>query len=189
MKTLHPTLWRTCKMLAGNTRIRLLRQLHDHPGECVSNLGKRVGIGEATASQELRRIQSRGFLQSARQGVYLIYRMAADPQVATAAPILGAIQLALRNRPPKQDQDMRLLAAGLAHERRIRIARALVQGSRSFSELQFELQIPLYPLHRHLQSLLQSGLVLRAKGRYRLANLRHPLAQTLLRLIERGITR
>ena len=57
MQNLNPTLWRTCKMLAGRTRIRMLRQLLEHPGECVSALGKRVAIKESAASQELRRIR------------------------------------------------------------------------------------------------------------------------------------
>lgn len=44
MKNLNPTLWRTCRMLAGTTRIRLLRELHTHPGQSVSELARAVGI-------------------------------------------------------------------------------------------------------------------------------------------------
>lgn len=189
MQNLHPTLWRTCKMLAGTTRIQLLRQIHEHPGECVSALGKRVGLGESAASQELRRIQSRGFLQSARQGTYLIYRMAADPQVATAAPILKAIQQSLHDRAPERDQEMVVIATGLAHERRIRIVRALLHKPQTLSELQFELHISTHPLHSHLQTLRQSGFMEKKEGKLIFVVSDHPLAQALSRLIQQGITR
>lgn len=128
MQNLNPTLWRTCKMLAGRARIRLLRQLHDHPEECVSALGERVALKEAAASQELRRIQSRGLLQAERRGVRLVYRLAADPQVASAAPLLKALQTAFDACPAERDADMVAIAAGLAHERRIRIVRTLLEG-------------------------------------------------------------
>lgn len=189
MQNLHPTLWRTCKMLAGTTRIRLLRQIYEYPGECVSALGKRVGVGESAASQELRRIQSRGLLQSVRQGTYLIYRMAADPQVATAAPILKAIQQSLRNRAPERDLEMAALAVGLAHERRIRIVQALLHKPQTLSELQLELHIPAHPLHAHLQTLRQSGFMERKEGQLAFTESDHPLAQVLSKLIQQGITR
>ncbi len=66
MKNLNPTLWRTCRMLTGTNRVRLLRELHDHPGQSVSQLAAALGIGPSDASQELRRIQSRGLLKSER---------------------------------------------------------------------------------------------------------------------------
>ena len=45
MPSLNPTLWRTCKMLAGPTRIRLLRQIQAHPESGVTVLGRLAGIG------------------------------------------------------------------------------------------------------------------------------------------------
>ena len=36
MKTLNPTLWRTCRMLAGANRIRLLRAIFAQPGQSVT---------------------------------------------------------------------------------------------------------------------------------------------------------
>ena len=186
---LNPTLWRTCKMLAGPTRVRLLRQLLATPDEGVSALGRQVGIREATASQELRRIQSRGLLQSHRIGPLLIYRMTADPQVSTAAPILKALQAALRERPPEQDARICLLAFGLAHPRRIQILQALLRSPCSLSELQFDSRIPAHPFHEHLRTLLYSGFAVRAETRLQSAVPDHPLARTLVRLIQQGITR
>ena len=189
MQHLNPTLWRTCKMLAGPTRIRLLRQLLATPDEGVSALGRHVGIREATASQELRRIQSRGLLQSNRRGPLLVYRMVADPQVSTAAPILKALQTALRERPPEQDAEICHLAFGLAHPRRILLLQTLLKSPCSLSELQFDSRISAHPFHEHLRTLLHSGFAVRAESRLRSAVPDHPLARALVRLLQQGVTR
>jgi DNA-binding transcriptional ArsR family regulator len=189
MQNLNPTLWRTCKMLAGQTRIRLLRQLFSHPGECVSALGKRAEIKVSAASQELRRIQSRGLLQAERRGVHLIYRLAADPQVSSAAPLLKAIQTACATLPPERDGEMAVIAAGLAHERRIRIVRALLGGSLSKSALQCAVRIPDHPFHAHVDTLLESGFVIRSHNRLHVAVPDHPLAKALAKLLRQGAAR
>ena len=189
MQNLNPTLWRTCKMLVGNTRIRLLRELREHPGECVSALGKRAGIGESAASQELRRIQSRGLLQAERRGIHLIYRMAADPQVSSAAPLLKAIQAALSTLPPERDAEMAAIAAGFSHERRIRMARALLEGPLPAVELQFVVRISAHPFHAHLATLLASGFATRSPDGVQFSVPDHPLAKALATLVRQGATR
>jgi DNA-binding transcriptional ArsR family regulator len=189
MQPLNPTLWRTCKMLAGRTRIHLLRELNAHPGACVTDLGERVGIAEPAASQELRRIQSRGLLQAERQGVRLIYRMAADPQVSSAAPLLKALRTSLDEYPRDQDEQMCRLAAGLAHERRIRMFRTLLEGSRRRLELPLALHIPPHPFQSHLSTLLKSGFILLHNGHLSAVIPDHPLAKALAKLIQQGLVR
>lgn len=186
MQHLNPTLWRTCKMLAGRARIRLLRQLHDHPEECVSALGKRVALKEAAASQELRRIQSRGLLQAERRGVRLVYRLAADPQVASAAPLLKALQTAFDACPAERDADMVAIAAGLAHERRIRIVRTLLEGRRTRLDLQYATRISPHPFRKHLEKLAAGGFIVAADDSILLAVPNHPLAKALVKLIRQG---
>ncbi len=189
MLKLNPTLWRTCKMLAGKTRIRLLRQLHGHPGEGVTALGRRAGLKEAAASQELRRIQARGLLQAERRGLRLIYRMAADPQVVSATPLLKAIQTALSDLPPERDEEMAVIAAGLAHGRRIRIVRALLAGPVSAAELPFAVRIPAHPFQVHLETLLASGFAIRTPVGLQFTVPDHPLAKALAKLIRQGAAR
>ena len=189
MQDLNPTLWRTCKMLAGKTRVRLLRQLHAHPGQSVSSLGKRVGIHQPAASQELRRIQSRGLLQAEHRGSSLIYRTAADPQVSTAAPLLKAIQSALSGLPPERDEDMCAIATGLSHERRIRILRALISGPHSPLDLQYTLHIPAQPFRKPMLTLRASGFVVPAGHRVQFAVPDHPLAKALAKLLLQGVAR
>lgn len=183
MHALNPTLWRTCRALAGDKRIQLLRQIHDRPGRNVAALAESVGIGRADASQELRRIQSRGLLQAERRGVAVIYRLGADPQVRSAAPLVKALETAFAERPPARDSEMATLAFGLAYPRRIALAQALLSGPKSETELSMALRLSAFAVFSHLRVLRDSGWVRREHGRGVLAPPDHPLAKALFRLL------
>ncbi len=176
-------------MLAGSTRIRLLRRLHSEPGQNVATLAQTLQISRPFASQELRRIQSRGLLGSAHQGASLIYRLSADPQVKTAQPLLKALQKTLSSLPPVRDQEMALIASGLAHERRMAIAASLLHSSKTASELRVEMPMSACSQHLHLQQLMTSGFVIKNGKRYEFHTPSHPLGRTLKGLLRQGICR
>lgn len=180
---LNPTLWRTCRVLAGRTRLKLLRQLHDTPGQNVSELARAVGIGLSDASQELRRLQSRGLLQTERKGTWLLYRFGADPQVPSASPLLKALTAAL-SCPPGQDAAMMSIASGLAHPRRIAIVAALMKSPGSRVELSRIAHIPKTSLQHHLKHLVASGYVQCHKDILAFQRPVHPLARTFIRLVQ-----
>lgn len=185
--SLNPTLWRTCRMLSGTTRIRFLRRLHDEPGQNVAALAQSLGLSLPYASQELRRIQSRGLLESIHQGSSLIYRFRADPQVHTAQPLLMAIQKALSTLPPNRDQDMALIASGLSHERRIAIASILIGTPATAAELFAKAPMSACSQHLHFQKLLGSGFMIRRQNQYQFHTPPHPLGKALVRLLQQGI--
>ena len=180
---LNPTLWRTCRVLAGHTRIRLMRELLAHPNHYVSLLAQAAGIGESAASQELRRLQSRGLLRRHQAGGRVYFWPIPDPQVASAAPLLEALIQTLNCYPADQDAALCRLAMGLGHERRIQIARILAVSAITSVELQRETGIPRDSLHRHLQRMQEAGLIQIARNRYTLVWPRHPLARALSRLM------
>lgn len=184
MRQLNPTLWRTCRVLAGQTRVKLLRQLHDRPGQSVSDLAKTVGIGVSDASQELRRLQSRGLLQAERNGARLIYRLGADPQVPSAAPLLSALKSTLTRTPPECDRDIIPIATGLAHFRRITIAKALLAAPQMEVDLRGATRIPAASLNGHVRALITSGFVRRFRGLLQFYVPAHPLARTLVKLLQ-----
>jgi DNA-binding transcriptional ArsR family regulator len=186
MQNLNPTLWRTCRMLAGATRIRLLRQLHDHPGSNISALAEAIGISQPYASQEMRRIQSRGFLRPVHRSAALIYQPVPDPQVASAAPLLKAVMTALGSRPSRQDEEMVAIAAGLAHERRIAMARALLNSPKTGRQLHQEIPMSACSFQLHLRTLLASGFVQQRNPQLLFAVPAHPLGQALARLLRQG---
>ena len=173
-------------MLAGKNRVRLLRQLYEHPGRNVSDLGSAVGIKRAYASQELRRIQSRGLLKSARRGRPLIYHMIADLQVPAATPLLKAIQAALKLYPARRDFEICAIANGLAHERRLAIVQALIERPTTLSDLAVRLHLPPFGLRHHLLSIEKSGFAKRTGSRFCFVVPTHPLARALADLLKQG---
>ena len=183
MKTLNPTLWRTCRMLAGANRIRLLRAICGKPGQSVTELAQALGIGLSDASQELRRIQSRGLLKSSRDGIRVIYRPEADPQVPTAAPLLKALKAALSDLPPERDEELRALAFGLAYPRRIAIAQALQASPQTELELSGALKLSSFAVFTHVKILQEGGWVRRVGRNRHFAVPEHPLAEALARLL------
>lgn len=183
MQNLHPTLWRTCRMLAGPVRIHLFRCLHDHPGKNVSELAREVGVGVSDASQELRRIQSRGLLQAERKGVSLIYRLGADPQVVSAAPLLKALRADLSLH--KSDEAILSVANGLGHPKRIAMLCSIIASPKSTFALHRTLHTPYANAQRHVQQLLDSGLVRRDGRILHCMPPIHPLAKALVKLLPR----
>lgn len=173
-------------MLAGHKRIQLLRQLYEKPGRSVSALGQAVAIKRSCASQELRRIQSRGLLKAQRKGRPLIYRLDADPQVSSAKPLLQAIRNSFAAYPPHQDHDMCTIANGLAHERRIAIARILQNESRFLTDLQALMHLSAFALDHHLRPLAKAGLVTYVHDRLCFQIPVHPLARTLAKLLNQS---
>ena len=186
MEFLNPTLWRTCKMLAGSKRVQMLRQLRECPGRSVTEIGVSVGVKRSDASQELRRIQSRGLLKSKRQGIPLVYRMEADPQVPSAAPLLKAIQTALASRLPEQDAEMCAIAKGLANERRVGIARILRDSPQTPLDLQMRLNLSAPALAKHIRSLVNSGFAEKRKTLIHFKVPQHPLARALAKQLSRA---
>jgi hypothetical protein len=179
MQTLNPTLWRTCRMLAGTTRIQLLRQLHDHPGQNIAMLARALGICRPYASQEMRRIQSRGWLRPTHHGASLVYCPCADPQVPSAAPLLRAVQTALDHMPPRRDIEMTSIAAGLAHVRRIAMAKSLMQSPKTSGQLLAA--IPMAPCshYLHLRTMIAGGFVAEKGPGLRFQVPPHPLGRAL----------
>ena len=183
MQNLHPTLWRTCRMLSGPARVRLLRCLHERPGRNVSELAREVGIGLSDASQELRRIQSRGLLQSDRRGVSLIYRMGTDPQVASASPIMKALRTAFSADGPDRDEKILAAATGLGHPKRIAMLQSIIGSPKSTFALHRELRTNFANVQRHVQQLIESGLVRRDGRTLHYVPPVHPLAKALVKLL------
>ena len=180
---LHPTLWRTCRALAGKTRFRLFRLLAESPGQTVTKLADQANIGFSLASQELRRLQSRGLLRSERKGRFVTYLPEADPQVPDARPILAAVKISCARFSPAADKQTVLVAAAFSHPRRIAVLKELLNGPRNIHALRASLRIPLRTLYHHLQTLQDGNMVRRSRMVFRAARNDHPLAKCLTDLI------
>jgi DNA-binding transcriptional ArsR family regulator len=177
---LTPTLWRTARVLAGPTRLALLRRIVETPNRCVTDLAAEIRVSEPRASQELRRLQSRGLVQMVRTGQWTRYRPVTDPKVLSAKPLLAAAKESFAKWP---DEETRRVAHAFGHERRLKIVQLLQKGAHGSAELRKHGALSRPALFRHLAVLQAGGMVRRAHcGWERVAN-PHPLAQTMLRLL------
>lgn len=180
---LHPTLWRTCRVLAGLTRLRLLKEIIMAPGQSVSRLADSIGIKLSRASQELRRLNSRGLVTATRAGPEVRYSSRTDPQVPAAAPLLDALSRSLRRNSESALGACRRAAKGFSHPRRIAIGRELLRGPRTFAGLAFALKMPSVAVRRHLRIMLRFGAVRRRGKHYAFIPGTHPLSRCLTRLL------
>ena len=180
MTQLHPTLWRTCRALSGVVRLKLLHLIFAQSGQNVTQLAESAGIGVSDASQELRRLQSRGLLRRSRQGPAVVFEPVPDPQVPTAAPLLKALQLALANGDAEIELVARI-AKGLAAERRIALVRALRRGPQTSGQLALAAGRTAHSnLQKHVAVLKEGGWIAPEGRAYVLSPPRHPLTAALL---------
>lgn len=184
MMELTPSLWRTCRVLAGATRLELLRRIIETPDQCVAELTRAVGLSETRASQELRRLQSRGLVQTERSGRWVRYRPVPDPKVPSAKPILAAMKSALARRGVEADAQTIGVARAFSHERRLKVACALQNGPSRSKTLGFVTGIPIVALARHMRLLKAGGVVRRSRQGWELAPHPHPLAKCLAGLLK-----
>lgn len=183
MVKLHPTLWRTCRMLSGKTRLELLRRVINSPEQPVSALAHNLNLSLPRASQELRRLQSRGLIQASRKGMNVLYRPVPDPLVATAAPLLQAMQESFRLHPEQEDEQAIRIAIGFSHVRRLVILRLLLVGPMDTPTLEELAGMSRDALNRHLLKLQAAGLVKREGRSIHLERPPHPLARCLLEVL------
>lgn len=187
MAKLYPTLWRTCRVLSGETRLHLLRLVVDRPGQTVSELAEQIKISLPRASQELRRLQSRGLIQAVRNGRYVRYGPVPDRLVPSARPLLQAMQETFRIFPAAEDAQIIRIATAFSHARRLKIARLLLKGPWPSAWLAESAGMSRNALHRHLRDFRAAGLV-RWNGRMlSLVESPHPLAKSLLALLEENL--
>jgi DNA-binding transcriptional ArsR family regulator len=80
----------TFKVLASETRLRLLHALERSGELCVNDLAAAIGMAPQAVSNQLQRMADRGIVVARREGSSMIYRIA-DPCV-TALLELGLCQ-------------------------------------------------------------------------------------------------
>ena len=182
MKHLNPTLWRTCRVLSGENRLRLLRSVVEQPGQNVSQLAERMLIGVSNASQELRRLQSRGLLKRSCHGRSVIYLPIPDPQVSSARPLLKALQAVWADRHADV-KDVARIATGLGCERRIILVRSLSQQPRNATQLAETARTDPDNLKSHLRLLKASGWIAKERKLFVLRPASHPVMAALLELL------
>ncbi len=183
MGNYHPTIWRTCRVLANARRIACLKAVLKCPGSCVGEVAKLARVGESQASVALRALQARGLISARRESRWVRYFPDTDPLVPAAAPILdGVRQATLRDGEPAK-KVLRCLTA-FTHPRRLALLRCLLEkGPAPFEALSQMSRISPPALYRHLRKLESRQLIHQQEEAWSLCVAHEPLADVFLKLI------
>ena len=165
MSQLRPTHWRTCRVIASQTRLQLLWLLFQHEDLCVSALAKRVGLSDPNTSIQLRALSARGLITPQRKGLQIFYRPEVNINVEHAKTLLAALR-ECQERNMGFDSIIRQ-ATAFTHAWRIKIVRSLDESRQTFSQLQESTEIPAPSLSYHLAKLKARRFITTKNGIYR----------------------
>lgn len=183
MASYHPTIWRTCRVLANPRRIACLKAVLKSPGACVGELAALARVGETYASLALRSLQARGLIAARRESRWVRYFPEPDPLVPAAAAVLNGLRDALLCAQWPTKDVVRLLTA-FTHPRRLTLLSDLqTEGPTTFDALAQACRISPPALYRHLKKLERRQLVRGEDDVWSLASRPCPLAAVFLRLI------
>ncbi len=156
--TLQPTLWRTCRVLANDTRLCLIAQLVRKQPQSVSELATRCSLALPVASQSLRALEARGFLRVNRIRRRVEYHIPTRSEAGSLADLIAALVAALRHEPLPTRAIIKL-ATAFTHPTRIQIHHILQSGPKTEMQLQAAIRLSSLALWRHLRKLKARGFV------------------------------
>lgn len=185
MNAYHPTLWRTCRVLANPQRLACLKEVLLTPDATVEEIAASAAIPHNKASMGLRALQARGLLSVRRQSRWVHYLPEPDLLVPSATPVLAALRHALVTAPLKETEIITALTA-FTHPRRLSILQRLSQGrAPQIAEVLVAVtHISPPALWRHLMNLEARGLASRTDDGWMLSPKPSRLARALLALLD-----
>jgi len=181
MNELRPTIWRTCRVIACETRLQLLWLLFETKDLGVVELGREVGISEPNASIQLRALGARGLITAVRKKQRVIYTPSANPKVHGAEALLSALQHC--HQSGDSFKTLIRQATAFTHPRRIEIFSTLCASPCTSEELQEKTGISAPALSNHLAKLEARRFIKESDKRYRPIASRNTLGRTLQHLV------
>jgi DNA-binding MarR family transcriptional regulator len=166
MNNSNQALWRICRIIANRRRLRLLWCLFDQGNRCVFELAGELGISNSQVSEHLRELASRGLIQQYRRKMRMISIPEADPQVAAAKMLMGALRTC--NKKKMSIQAVFKQATAFTHSRRIEIMQAMPDKGISLKDLSQKTHIPESALNRHMNKLAARGFIRGSNKHYNL---------------------
>jgi len=177
---LRPTLWRTCRVIANETRLQLLWHIFVEGELYVNQLVQQTGATRPNTSTQLRALSARGLITYRREKKNVIYRAEANNGVDFAPDLLEALRQCHERSMPFKTVIRQ--ATAFTHERRIEIIRALVGKKLSFGGLRDTTGMSAAALSRHLEKLKARGFIKRTGGLYHIVWPGNPLGRTLIKI-------
>ena len=177
---LQPTLWRTCRVLANRTRLRIFVLLLEQPGQTVSTVAARLKLSVPVASQYLRAMEARSLLKVRRFGLRVAYRIAND-QSGPAQGLVQALRQTFR-RDSSPAETIFKQATAFTHARRIACFRVLSGRAQTLAELRAATGISVRAIVRHINKLEARGFVVCRQSQYAVVDRSDAFGRELARL-------
>lgn len=177
-KPLRPSLWRTCRVIACESRLRLLWIIFDEGEQSVCELARRAGMGEPQASLQLRALNARGLIRSRREKMRVFYSAKANDAVDFAPLLLTGLRTC-HGRNMRFSTVIRH-ATAFTHQRRIELVQILKDGAMDGDQLLDASGMSASALFLHLRKLMARGVVNKTDGKYMLGVSSNPLGRVLL---------
>ncbi len=178
---LQPTLWRTCRVLANHTRLKIVGLLLHEPNLSVSAVADRLRLPLSLASEYLRALEARGLLTASRLKQRVKYQPCPGTTSAPGSILLTALRADFRSQTQTVASIFRL-ATAFTHPRRIEIFRALKGTPRTLDQLGVVTGIPARALRRHVGKLEARGFVICHEGIHLIVNQPGGFGRALARL-------
>lgn len=175
------TIWKTCRVLANETRLRILRRLMRGAEMCVIDLAETEGLSPVVTSQHLRLLHESGFLKQTRKSKWTFYSTVSDPE----PPMTKKIHISLKKQlviNEKQIPNLLKLMTAFTHPRRVEIIKQLKASPHTFDELTKICAISPEAMHRHLNKLLSRKFIREKSGIYILIPAGTELKNTLINM-------
>ena len=180
MKALRPTLWRTCRVIANTTRLKLLWAIFKSEGLCVNELSDVVGTSRTNTTNQLRALSARGLITPVRIGKKIVYRAEANHGVDHADELLDALRKCCARNVSLREVFRQ--ATAFTHVRRIELVRMLGRGI-GIDELSKETGLRYSVLQWNLTKLQERGFIRDCSGCYIAVRPKNPLGACLSKIV------
>ncbi len=185
---LNPTLWRTCRVLMNDVRLRLFHTVIINDDKLnVSAIARLLEIPQPVATNGLRALQSRGLIGVRRERYSVYYNLSEDRSLPEATRLRNAFRGFFETSELADDwtEGMMVILKAFTHFNRLAMIRRLAKGAAVKTELEQSAGVVVKTVEHHLRLLVRAGLVegcsgYGVAGSYRLLPQEHPVARELL---------
>ena len=186
---LNPTLWRTCRALMNDIRLRLLwAVVMNDDALNVTGIARLLGIRQPVATNGLRALQARGLIGVRRERYSVYYNLDEDRSLPDAARLRNAFILYFESTELQDGWTGRMMTwlRAFTHFNRLAMLRRLAVGEATKAELETAAGVVVKTVEHHLRILVRAGLVERCldagdTGVYRMLPQENHVVRELLR--------
>jgi len=174
--------WKTCRILANKTRLRILRWLLEKSELCEFEIALFLGITRPSTSRHIRLLSESGFIKTRPRSKWLVCSLRDQKP---EDPLHDVQKILVKNLASGEKQIDKIYrsATAFTHERRCCIIRLLQNKSMPLEELVNTADISAVALLRHLKKLINRGLVTETDDVYHFSRPSDPLTNSLINMV------